>query len=63
MEIFTIKDYWKYSKMFPKNNTLEEEKKEYEETEENKKTHQLNINDKIRMYKKWKIKMYKIVQK
>ena len=32
MEIFTIKDYWKYSKMFPKNNTLEE-KKEYEVTE------------------------------
>ena len=45
MEIFTIKDYWKYSKMFPKNNTLEEEKKEYEETEENKKTHQ--YHDKI----------------
>ena len=45
MEIFTIKDYWKYSKMFPKNNTLEEEKKEYEVTEENKKTHQ--YHDKI----------------
>ncbi len=23
----------------------------------------ISINDKIRMYKKWKIKMYKIVQK
>ena len=62
MVTFTMVDFWKYKNMFPENNTLGEEKVEYKTKEENKETHQY-INDKIRMYKKWKIKMYKIVQK
>ena len=37
--------------------------KEWREKNPNKKGNIRDINDKIRMYKKWKIKMYKIVQK